>query len=185
MGSYKGKYFPLPFQSVADCAESSCIVGRIFEELKGSGENPWVRFIPTYIALMHTADGTKVLEINSRGGDPEIMNILPVLKNDFMELCLGMLEGNMPELDFENKATVVIYDVPAEYGGMVEKFEGSTDVDLSGAYQMQRKLGKERMRIYPGAMSLLGNKAHSLSSRTVAVVGIGDDIEEARGIWKG
>ena len=41
---------------------------------------------------MHSSQGPKVLEINSRGGDPEIQTIMPLLKDDFVDICYKMIE---------------------------------------------------------------------------------------------
>ena len=51
--------------------------------------------MPLYLAFMHTAGGPKILEDNSRPGDPEIINILPVLKDDFVDVCFRMVEGTL------------------------------------------------------------------------------------------
>ncbi len=39
-----------------------------------------------------------------------------------------------------------------------------------------------RMKVYPCSMELRNGETHALKSRTVCVVGIGDDIPEARKI---
>jgi len=52
-------------------------------------------------------------------------------------------------------------------------------VDLSGAYKLGEKFGS-RVRIYPASMELREGKTYALRSRTVCVVGIGDDIQSAR-----
>ena len=39
-----------------------------------------LRGVPLYLAFMHTRGGPKILEINSRPGDPESINIFPVIK---------------------------------------------------------------------------------------------------------
>ena len=38
-----------------------------------------------YGGFIATKDGVKLLEYNARFGDPEAMNILPLLKTDFVE----------------------------------------------------------------------------------------------------
>ena len=40
----------------------------------------------------------------------------------------------------------------------------------------------DRIRVYPGAMELRDGKTYALKSRVVGVLGVGDSIEEARGI---
>ena len=42
-----------------------------------------LRGVPLYLAFMHTGKGIKVLENNSRPGDPEIINLLAINQRRF------------------------------------------------------------------------------------------------------
>jgi phosphoribosylamine--glycine ligase len=135
---------------------------------------------------MHTKGGPKILEDNSRPGDPEIINILPVLKQDFVDVCYGMLEGNLTRVDVAKVATVLTYKVPPSYGGYADVFPGKvnktetdTPVNLSAAHALSKKFG-DKIRIYPGSMELRDGKTYPLKSRVVGVLGVGESIEEAR-----
>ena len=179
MGSYKNKGDLLPFMRKSDWREALEIGEKIHEKLKGAKRNPDVRGV-LYMAYIITKDGVKVLEINSRWGDPEAMNILPILKNDFVEVCFEILNGKLKKLDFEDKATVVTYAVPLEYGGYAS-YSGPQKVNLSGAEKLNEKYG-DSMRIYPGSMGVKNGENYALGSRTVTVVGIADTLEKAREI---
>lgn len=184
MGSYKAKEDFLPFMEESDKEEEMRLVGKIFKKLreeKGSS-NEELRGMPFYIAFIHTASGAKILEINNRPGDPEILNVLPVLKNDFVDICFRMIEGRLSKIECAKEATVVTYAVPMEYGGYRNKYSGSRKVDLSGAYELKKKYGNN-IRIYPGSMEI-GEEGYTyaLGSRTVCTVGIGETIEQAREI---
>ncbi len=183
MGSYKDVRDWLPFMSERDREEEEKIAGRIFNALKGGAAiKEELRGIPLYIAFMHTREGAKILEINSRPGDPEIQNVLPVLKGDFVDICFRMIEGTLKDVEFERKATVVTYAVPMDYGGYRERYTGDRRVDLSGVYHMMTDYGNA-LRVYPGSMELRANgNTYALGSRTVCTVGIGESIEEAREI---
>jgi phosphoribosylamine--glycine ligase len=128
---------------------------------------------------MHTGRGAKILEINSRPGDPEILNILPVLEDDFVELCFRILEGTLTSVRLASKATVVTYMVPPTYGGKTRVYSGDKKVRLNQAYKLSEE-HEGRLRVYPGSLELRNGATYSLSSRTVAVVGIADEIDEAR-----
>jgi phosphoribosylamine--glycine ligase len=179
MGSYKDRGDLLPFMRKGDWREALEIGEKIHGKLKGTKRNPEVRGI-LYMAYMTTKDGVKVLEINSRWGDPEAMNILPILKNDFVDVCIKILDGKLKKLDFEDKATVVTYAAPLEYGGYAS-YSGPKKVDLSRAEKLKEKYG-DNLRIYPGSMEVRNGENYALGSRTVAVVGIADTLERARGI---
>ena len=179
MGSYKDRGDLLPFMKESGWRESLKIGERIHDGLKKSEKNLGVRG-NLYMAYMITKSGVKVLEINSRWGDPEVMNVLPILKDDFVDVCFKILDGNLRKLDFEDKATVVTYAVPLEYGGYAS-YSGPKKVDLSQAEKLKEKYG-DNLRIYPGAMELRNGLAHVLRSRAVAVVGISNTLEGAREI---
>jgi len=187
MGSYKDAGEILPFMSRADREREIEMVSKIFESLKAE-DSKALRGIPFYVAFMHTCDGAKILENNSRPGDPEIINILPILKDDFVDVCFRIIDGNLTRVEVGKEATVVTYKVPPSYGDYMETFpslvrreEIGKPVDLSGAYELGRKYDG-KIRVYPASMELRGNEIYALKSRAVGVVGIGDDIESAREI---
>ena len=130
-----------------------------------------------------------ILENNSRPGDPEIMPILALLKDDFVEVCFRIIEGTLSQVNVEEKAAVGVYKVPPTYGGymkafphLVNKDEIGTPVILEEAEKLSSKYG-DRIKIYPGSMGVREDgKNYALSSRTVCVVGVGESIQEARGI---
>jgi phosphoribosylamine---glycine ligase len=189
MGSYKNTVDHLPFMTRTDRERELEMATKIFEGWKRKISDPsGLRGVPLYLAFMHTAEGPKILEDNSRPGDPEIINLLPILKEDFVDVCYGMIEGNLPKVEVEKVATVLTYKVPPNYGGYNEAFpdkvrkaEIDTPVDLSAAYALAKKYG-ERIRVYPGSMELRDGTTYALKSRVVGVLGVGNDIEEARQI---
>ncbi|MFH1835034.1 MAG: ATP-grasp domain-containing protein [Methanobacteriota archaeon] len=185
MGSYKDVGDHLPFMTKKDREMEEDIVGRVFKQVKGEGRNEGLLGLPFYVAFIHTKDDPKVLEINSRPGDPEIMNIMPALADDYVDLCYAMLEGSLTRVSMKPKATVVTYKVPPAYGGYdkrhpdkVISHEIGGVVDLSAAYKLVGDGGG--LRVFPGSMEVRDNNNYSLRSRTVACVGLGDSVEEAR-----
>jgi len=185
MGSYKDVSDILPFMSDADRAKEIEIVTKILGKLKAA-DNKALRGIPFYVAFIHTGKGPKILENNSRPGDPEIQNILPILKDDFVDVCFKILEGNLTRIELEKTATVLTYKVPPNYSGyssifpnLVNKEEMGKPVDLTKAYELTRKYD-DRIRVYPASMELRDGETYALKSRGVSVVGIGENIEAAR-----
>jgi phosphoribosylamine--glycine ligase len=189
MGSYKDTGDVLPFLTKADRQRELEVVEKIFAKWKSKAKNASVlRGVPLYVAFMHTGKGLKILENNSRPGDPEIINILPILKDDFVDVCFKILEGNLNRVELEESATVVTYKVPPSYAGYDETFsdlvrrdEVGTPVDLSRAYDLSRKYG-DNIRVYPASMEQRDGEVYALKSRAVGVVGIGDGLEVAREI---
>lgn len=141
--------------------------------------SPYQGFL--YLGLMLTDDGPKVLEYNCRLGDPEAQVLLPRLQadfgdllidNDFAELLLGILEGNVPkEVDF----------VPDTAVGVVLASEGYPERPVDG-----RPIGTLEHAEEMGALVFTGGVAREQDNlvtrggRICTVVGLGADLTEAR-----
>ncbi len=189
MGSYKDVDNKLPLLTVAEREQELLLANKIFKGWSAKiKDTSALRGVPLYLAFMHTGKGIKVLENNSRPGDPEIINLLALIKDDFVDVCLRMIEGNLTAVELEKAASVLTYKVPADYGGhadvypnQVDKLAINSPVDLSKAYALTKKYGKN-IRIYPGSMEVRDDKNYALKSRAIGVLGIGKNIEEARQI---
>ena len=189
MGSYKDATDWLPFLSGEDREKELALGSKIFKGWKAKiRDDSALRGVPLYLAFMHTGSGIKVLEINSRPGDPEIINILPIIKDDFVEVCFKMVEGNLTGIELEKSATVLTYKVPPDYGGYADIFHNKVDksainspVSLTRVQALNKKYG-DKIRIYPGSMEVRDGKNYALKSRAIGILGIGSTIEEARQI---
>jgi phosphoribosylamine--glycine ligase len=189
MGSYKDNADYLPFLTTADHEQEIALANQIFKGWRAKiPDDTALRGVPLYLAFMHTGKNIKILEINSRPGDPEIMNLLPILKDDFVDICLNMVNCNLRSVATEKYATVLTYKVPADYGGYAQEFpdkvaksEINSPVDFTKAEALSKEFG-DKIRIYPGSMELRGDKNYALKSRAIGILGIGDNIEEARNI---
>ena len=189
MGSYKDVEDKLPFLTTAEREQELLLANKIFKGWSAKIKDPSaLRGVPLYLAFMHTGKGIKVLENNSRPGDPEIINLLALIKDDFVDLCFRMVEGNLAKVELEKAASVLTYKVPPDYGNYADIFPSQVDkstlnsvVDLSKAYALTKKYGTN-IRIYPGSMEIKNGKNYALKSRAIGVLGIGKSIEEARQI---
>jgi phosphoribosylamine--glycine ligase len=54
-----------------------------------------------YFGLMLTENGPKVIEYNSRFGDPEAQVILPLLEGDLLEVMMATTNGTLDQVDFD------------------------------------------------------------------------------------
>jgi len=75
-----------------------------------------------YAGLMMTASGPKLLEYNTRFGDPETQVILPRLKTDLLEVLIDMAEHRLASrtLEWTAEPTASVVLVAAGYPGKVE-----------------------------------------------------------------
>src|SRR5438309_4594765 len=114
MGSYSDADHRLPFLTTADVDRALETMTKTVEAMTTRGT--LFKGI-LYGGFMATKDGPKLLEYNVRFADPESMNVLPILEDDFLESCQALTEGHLPaSLRFARQATVCKYVVPMGYG---------------------------------------------------------------------
>lgn len=111
-----GSYSPVPGIDAARVRELATLVHQpIVDELARRG-SPFHGVL--YAGLMMTADGVRVLEYNTRFGDPETQAVLPRLRNDLLDVLErasrpGGLEG--VELEFAPEYAVTLVLASAGY----------------------------------------------------------------------
>lgn len=76
-----------------------------------------------YAGLMITEVGPKVMEYNCRFGDPETQVVLPLLKNDLVEIFLSILKGelDLEEINWKDEFAVCVVLASAGYPGKYDK----------------------------------------------------------------
>ena len=87
-----------------------------------------------YPGMMLTADGPRVVEYNSRFGDPETEVLLPRLRSDLLAICDAVAHGRLAEVPVEwsDDATVGVIMVAPGYPGTYPTgapIEGIANVD--------------------------------------------------------
>jgi phosphoribosylamine--glycine ligase len=85
-----GSYSPVPGVDRGRVEELADEVHRPVVELMAERGTPFRGVL--YAGLMMTSAGPKVLEFNTRFGDPETQAVLPRLRSDLAELCLASRE---------------------------------------------------------------------------------------------
>ncbi|WP_156856873.1 phosphoribosylamine--glycine ligase [Oceanobacillus sp. AG] len=74
-----------------------------------------------YAGLIMTQEGPKVIEFNTRFGDPETQVVLPLLKNDLYQVFIDVIDGVDPELVWEDKACLGVVVASVGYPGAYRK----------------------------------------------------------------
>lgn len=170
MGSYSQADGLLPFLDRNDYEEACTILQDIIEAL-AHDKRPYQGAI--YGQFMLTSDGPKVIEINARWGDPEAMNVLPLLKSNFVEICQSMQTGtlNKQKISFQRKATVCRYVVPQGYGT-----HPLTDKDI---WVDEQKITQAGGKLFYASVNTHNDHVRTTTSRSLAIVGIAPTISEA------
>ena len=124
-----------------------------------------------YFGLMKTKDGYKVIEYNSRFGDPETQVILPMLKTDLMEIFEAVVDERLSEInvEWENGACVCLV---LASGGYPEAYE-------KGKEMIFGDLDKDIILCHAGT-AMKDGKIVTSGGRVLGVVAKGESIEEAR-----
>ncbi|MHB9098137.1 MAG: phosphoribosylamine--glycine ligase [Syntrophales bacterium] len=179
MGSYSCPDHLLPFLDTPAVAEGLEITRRVADAIRRETGIPYKGIM--YGGFIVTATGVKLIEYNARFGDPEAMNILPLLRTDFIDVCRAIIDGtlNRIEIVFEKKATVCKYVVPKGYGL-------PQDHPDAASISSRIEIGDVRgARLYYSSIDQRQDGLYMTSSRAIGVVGIADDLAEAERIAEG
>ncbi len=169
MGSYSCEDHLLPFLTKQDVADGLDITKKVADALyKETGE--YYKGV-MYAGLIKTKDGVKLLEYNARFGDPEAMNVLPLLETDFVEICNAIINQQLNKIKFQNKATVCKYVVPKGYPDNPVKNE---KIEIG-------KMPKDAS-FYYASVYYKEDVLYTSSSRSIACLGIAENLEKAEKI---
>jgi len=167
MGSYTNTGALLPFLKPDDVEQAKQIMNDTVRALYDETNELYKGTL--YGQFMLTKDGPKVIEFNARFGDPEAMNVLPLLETDYVDVLSAIADGTLADLDvkFSEKATVCKYAVPAGYPDNPTKDSEVIAGDIGDALLFYSSVYEKDGRVY------------TTGSRAVAVVGVADSIAGA------
>ena len=171
MGTYTDANHSLPFLNDDDIATARMINEKTAEALKDRFNEGYKGIL--YGGFIATKAGVKLIEYNARFGDPEAMNVLSILKTDFVDICNAIIDEKLSvtEVEFENIATVCKYAVPEGYP---EKPTKGERIDVSLVNNMEN--------LFFASVGVNDGELIEEGSRTVAFVGKGSSIHEAERI---
>jgi phosphoribosylamine--glycine ligase len=170
MGSYSLEDHLLPFVTKEDLAQAMDSMQRTVDALRAED---CVYQGVLYGQFMLTSIGPRIIEFNARFGDPEAMNVLPLLDSSFVDICHGVASGDLSssKVSFAHLATVCKYVVPAGYGS---EPRGNLPIEVD-----EKAVAKEGAKVFYAAVNEENGRITTSSSRAVGVVGIAPDLEAA------
>ena len=124
-----------------------------------------------YFGLMKTKDGYKVIEYNSRFGDPETQVILPMLKTDLMEIFEAVVDERLADIQVEWDEGACVCLVLAS-GGYPEAYQKGKEMTFGD-------LDADIILCHAGTAEKDG-KIVTSGGRVLGVCAKGEDIEAAR-----
>ena len=124
-----------------------------------------------YFGLMRTKEGMKVVEYNSRFGDPETQVVLPMLKTDLMEIFEAVTDGRLKEvkIEWEEGACVCVVLASGGYPLHYEKGKEITVGELD-----------EGVMLYHAGTKRENGVLKTNGGRVLNVCAKGRTVEEAR-----
>ncbi|MBI2650489.1 phosphoribosylamine--glycine ligase, partial [Candidatus Woesearchaeota archaeon] len=171
MGSYSCENHLLPFLKKSDVEKALEITKKVNDAIYNETGSYYRGII--YGGFILTKNGVKLLEYNARFGDPEAMNVLPILKTDFASICQAIITRELSRIkvEFEKKATVCKYAVPIGYPDKPLKNE-----------KIEINKIQNNAKVYYASVEQKNDGLYMTGSRAVAFVGIGKNVEEAEKI---
>ncbi len=170
MGSYSDANHLLPFLSRTTYEKAVDTLRKILYIMEQENGAIYKGFLTGQ--FMMTEKGVKLIEINARPGDAEILNIIPLLETDLAEICMSIANGTLHKLpvSYKQKATVCKYVVPPGFPTPGKK-PVKLEIDKKA---IERKGGT----LYQSCFDV-GENLYEPSPRLFAVTTTADDIESA------
>lgn len=175
MGSYSEADGSLPFLTEEDVAAARRMNEEVAAALADECGAPYQGVL--YGGFMATRDGVRLIEYNARFGDPECLNLLTLLRSDFLAVCRGIVDVSLDSLEvqFAAEASVCKYIVPEGYP---EKARVGAEVEIPSDMP-------EGVKVYLGSVDLHGGRLVAMGSRTAGVVATAATLEEAERLCEG
>ena len=126
-----------------------------------------------YFGLMLTPDGPKVIEYNSRFGDPETQVVLPRLQTDFSQIVEAVAKERLSELSIQwsEQASACVVMASGGYPGSYPKGIEIHGLDANGQ--------AEGVTVYHAGTKLEDGKFLTNGGRVLGVTALGDTLEAA------
>lgn len=167
MGSYSMSDHKLPFLNEKDVEIAKECIKRTIKALKKEGI---VYKGIIYGQFIVDATGPKLIEFNARFGDPEAINVIPIMDSSLAKVFERIIDGNLRNELFRNEATIVKYVVPLGYP--LQKTPGWIKID-------KETIKKFNADVVYASVIKENDKLRLLGSRAVAVYSTHPDISVA------
>ena len=128
-----------------------------------------------YCGLALTTRGMRVIEFNARFGDPETQAVLARLKTPLGGLLMAAAKGEldaMEQLKWDPRPAVAVVVAAENYPGTPRTGDRVRGLKKAGRL--------EGVHVLHAGTALKKDKVRSAGGRVLAVVGLGEDLDQAR-----
>jgi phosphoribosylamine--glycine ligase len=175
MGSFAGPELTLPFITQEEYSRSIKIIREIVnvvQDLTGKS----YRGVVAGQMMLTEVEGPTVIEMYSRFGDPEALNVLAMLETDLLDIFLAIADGRLARLGIKCRrvASVVKVIAPEGYPDFRELARGREVIVEEKAVE------DAGCKLYWGSAHIdEGGRILTVGSRVAEILGMGGTVEEA------
>ena len=125
-----------------------------------------------FIGIMITANGPKVLEYNTRFGDPETQVLLTRFENDVIEVLIAAAKGELDQVEvkFKDAYALVVVLASGGYPGNYPKGE---------VISLPDSVGQDEIIFHAGTKYNAAGEVVSNGGRVLGVTALGKTLQEA------
>ena len=123
---------------------------------------------------MLSNEGPRLIEFNARFGDPEAMNVLPLMDTKMIDVCKAIVDGTLDKVEFKDLASVCKYIVPNGYPNT--KYAGES-IEVN-----EDKINELGAKVFYASVSEENGEIKLSGSRALGIVAQGESISEAEKI---
>lgn len=129
-----------------------------------------------YFGLMLTPDGPRVIEYNSRFGDPEAQVVLPRLETDLAEIITAVAQERLGELEIKwsEKASACVILASGGYPGSYPK-----GLEIAGLDEKGQIAAMPEVTVYHAGTKRENGEFYTNGGRVLGLTALGDTLEEA------
>ena len=124
-----------------------------------------------YFGLMLTTNGPKVIEYNSRFGDPETQVVLPRLKTDFLKIINAVIDEKLDEIDIEWDDSACVCVVAASGGYPVKYQKG---YEITGLDKLEEQ---DDIMVFHAGTDIVDGKLVTSGGRVLGVTAKGANLD--------
>ncbi|MFP4143867.1 MAG: phosphoribosylamine--glycine ligase [Phycisphaeraceae bacterium] len=127
-----------------------------------------------YAGMMLTPGGPKVLEFNTRFGDPETQPLMMRLKGDLLEIMIATCEGRLSDvrIDWDDRVCCCVVMASGGYPGSYEK-----DIPITGIEDAEKD---PDVKVFHAGTKKAGDQLLTAGGRVLGVCAMGRDLKEAQ-----
>ncbi len=174
MGSIGGPGLTLPFINEEEYKQSVSIVESVVRAINKELGQPYRGVIAGQMMLT-ALWGPTIIEFYSRFGDPEAVNVLPILESDLVDISEAIISGKLGKINlkFRDTATVVKCIAPRGYPDRRDLAKGHP------LYVDEAAIEKRGCRVFYGSVGLRDGEMITGGARAVEILAEAQSIPEA------